>query len=57
MTLNLLELQRFELESQLQVSVITLILFKHQRSIDNSIDYILSCCEKVHDNKEFSREN
>ena len=34
---------------------VTSKLFKCHRSIDNAIGFIfLSCCEMVHDNKEFS---
>ena len=37
---------------------ITFILLKCHRSIDNSDAFcFLSCHEKAHDNKEFSREN
>ena len=37
---------------------ITFILFNCHRSTDNSIDfYLYFCCEKDHDNKEFSSEN
>ena len=37
---------------------VTSILFNCQRSIYNSIDfYLYFCCDKDHDNKEFSREN
>ena len=38
--------------------VITFIIFKCHRSIDNFIDfYFFSCRKKAHDNKEFSRGN
>ena len=37
---------------------ITFTLFKCPRSIDNPTGFIfLSCRKKIHDNKEFSREN
>ena len=35
----------------------TFILFKCPRPIDNPIGFIFLSCEKIHDNKELSRQN
>ena len=58
MTLNLLELGRFKLET---VKCRSLLQLSYYLNVKDPLIIPLiifsSCCEKVHDNKEFSHEN